>query len=405
MRARPAPRVRLVVLVTLVALVVAGCGTAGANAAGPATPSATPALKRQIVADLRSTWSGYKRAFIQGDGRVIDPTRSGVTTSEGQSYALLRAVWMDDRPEFDLVWAWTQHNLQVRGDHLFGYLWGEHPNGSWSILSTNTATDGDEDIALALIFAGHRWHDPAYLRAATAIVRDIWRTEVATVRGTPYLTAGNWAPSVRSPGIPIDPSYLAPYAYRIFAQLDPADPWMKLVTSSYQVLTACSAAQLGASQSVFLPPNWCAVQPTTGQVIGDPSMPRANTYGYDAFRVMWRVALDWQWNRSPRAHAYLERAAFLRQAWQSHHTLYAEYSHGGVPVGTAQDPTIYGGDIGDFVVTAPKGAQAIAETELLPSLRAQTGVAFWGQRDNYFEQNWVWFGLALEAGQLPNLAR
>jgi hypothetical protein len=30
---------------------------------------------------------------------------------------------------------------------------------------------------------------------------------------------------------------------------------------------------------------------------------------------------------------------------------------------------------------------------------------FWGNRYSYYEQNWLWFGLALARGQLPNLAR
>src|ERR1700674_5745842 len=46
---------------------------------------------------LAAAWSGYKDCFIQPDGRVIDFQRDQVTTSEGQSYAMLRAVWMNDR--------------------------------------------------------------------------------------------------------------------------------------------------------------------------------------------------------------------------------------------------------------------------------------------------------------------
>src|SRR5262249_47879637 len=42
-------------------------------------------------------WAGYKSRFLEG-GRVVDPRAGRRTTSEGQAYALLRAVYMDDRP-------------------------------------------------------------------------------------------------------------------------------------------------------------------------------------------------------------------------------------------------------------------------------------------------------------------
>jgi hypothetical protein len=330
--------------------------------------------------------------------------RGGVSTSEGQSYAMLRAVWMNDRPEFDLVWAWTQHNLQVRHDHLFGYLWGRRSNGVWGILSHDSATDADEDTALALLFAAHRWHVARYRREAAAVVRDIWGHEVTMVGGLPYLTAGNWAPQVVNPGPIIDPSYLAPYAYRIFARADPSHPWMRLVDTSYRVLTGCTTSSLGSSSSAGIPPNWCAVQRPTGSVTAAPQMSRPNIYGYDAFRVMWRVALDWEWNSEAKARSYLAGSDFLRRTWQHSHALAAEYHHDGIPVSNQQDPTIYAGDVGNFVVTDPRQARAIVSRKLLPVLHKSGGVWYWGQRDNYYEQNWAWFGLALAAGKLHNLS-
>ncbi len=109
---------------------------------------------------LGQTWEGYKHDFILADGRVIDYGRDRQTTSEGQSYAMLRAVWMADRPAFDRVWRWTQVHLQVRGDRLFGYLWGPD-DSQGNLLDRSAAADADEDIALALVFAGHRWHENA----------------------------------------------------------------------------------------------------------------------------------------------------------------------------------------------------------------------------------------------------
>jgi len=142
---------------------------------------------------LAAAWSGYKDRFIQPDGRVIDFQRAQVTTSEGQSYAMLRAVWMNDRPTFDLTWRWTQDNLGDPARSRIGWLWGKSPDGSWRLLDANSASDADEDIALALLFAAHQW-TPTYRPAAIALLGRIWDEDVATVAGQPYLAAGNWAP-------------------------------------------------------------------------------------------------------------------------------------------------------------------------------------------------------------------
>jgi len=358
---------------------------------------------RDIPRLLRLTWQGYKTDNIQSDGRVVDHGRAGVSTSEGQSYALLRAAWMDDRPAFARVWAWTRYNLQVRPDKLFGYLWGRRGDGRWTILDTASATDADEDIALALVFAARRWHDDTYLRQAGAIVQDIWRDEVVAVRGAPYLTAGSWAPAYTTPGPALNPSYFAPYAYRIFAGIDPTHQWPRLVDSSYRALAACSLAPLRSGGSVGLPPNWCAIRRATGTVAPITAIKRADVYGYDAFRVMWRVALDDLWNREPRAKAYLDGSAFLRRQWQRKGMLSA-YTHTGAVVGEPDAPLFYGADIGDFVVSDPTAARAITTRKLLPLFHQQDGVAYWDQRYSYYEQNWIWFGVAMVGDALPNLA-
>src|SRR5436309_898989 len=74
---------------------------------------------------LSSSWDNYKRKFINTDGRVIDYSQNNVTTSEGQGYALLRAVWSDDKMTFDTVWKWTKNTMKRPGDNLFGWRWGK----------------------------------------------------------------------------------------------------------------------------------------------------------------------------------------------------------------------------------------------------------------------------------------
>ncbi|MCP4432681.1 MAG: hypothetical protein GY806_17040, partial [Gammaproteobacteria bacterium] len=85
--------------------------------------------------DLDGLWNYYNYTYISG-GRVVSLDEGGITTSEGQSYAMLRAVWSGDRETFDSVWAWTQKNL-LRLDNLFSWKWKN------TILDKNAATDAD----------------------------------------------------------------------------------------------------------------------------------------------------------------------------------------------------------------------------------------------------------------------
>jgi endoglucanase len=366
--------------------------------APPAREVSPPVTDSGAASLLRSTWLSYTRTFIQ-DGRVIDPRSDSNTTSEGQSYALLRAVWMNDRTTFDTVWTWTRAHLWDQASRRLGWLWGA---SSGALLSHDSASDGDEDIALALVFGAHRWQDSSYMQAAQEVLDGIWSNDVATLDGTPYLVAGSWAAQGDPHGPVVDPSYFAPYAYRIFAAVDGSHPWLSLVGSSYAALNACSQAALGAARSAGLPPNWCVLERGSGRALPFGQKADGDDYGYDAFRVMWRVALDGEWFGSAAARAYLAGQSFLRTEWQQQHRLLAVYGHDGSPRSTYDDPTVYGGDAGAFI--GDRGAAAGILAKLLGSRGGGADGPHWGQPDNYYEQNWVWFGIALLTGRLTNLA-
>lgn len=66
---------------------------------GLACQSGNPdaALQEKLDAILAASWQFYKSHFIQADGRVVRPDNQNDTVSEGQAYALLRAVWSNDQ--------------------------------------------------------------------------------------------------------------------------------------------------------------------------------------------------------------------------------------------------------------------------------------------------------------------
>lgn len=382
----------------VVALIVTGV-TVYHNAS-PAGRTAT--FSRSEV--LAALWEKYTQAYIEpGSGRVLDRQQNDLTTSEGQSYAMLRAVWQDDRATFDRVWAFTQDALDRPGDHLFAWKFGQRADGSYGVLSDqggqNTASDADSDIALALTMAYGRWQDSTYLQQAKPIISDIWTKEVVQVQGKPVL-AGNDLERT-SQQVVVNPSYFSPYAYRVFARVDTGHDWDALVTSSYDIIERSLDAPLDRGTTAGLPPNWLRIDRRTGEflpLVGGLT----SDFGYDALRLPWRLALDHQWNDEPRARAVLSRMSFLGDQWRDTHRLAATYAHDGSSAAGYESPALYGGALGYFDVVNAKQEKALYDDKLGSMYNPDT--QSWRTPLSYYDDNWAWFGMALHLDALPDLA-
>jgi len=357
---------------------------------------------------LSALWSNYKKVYIQEpDGRTIDPGRNNQTTSEGQSYTMLRAVWMGDKETFDASWAWTRETLW-RNDHVFSWLFGERADGTYGVLSdeggTTSASDADVDIALSLVFAYARWQDPAYLSAASSTIVGIWNADVITIQGVPYLSADSLEKTSTNEWAAINPSYLSPAAFRIFAAIDPAHPWMEVVDSSYVILERSMSSALDKGTSTGLPPDWIRMHKKTGAIEALYTDNNTTDFGYNALRVPWRLALDWQWFHDSRDEALLKKFSFLSEQWKSKGSLAAIYTHDGLTAENAdyESSAMYGGTIGYFMVADPVLAPIVYERKLESLFNPDNNT--WQGYLSYYDDNWAWFGIALYNHLLPNIA-
>ncbi len=354
---------------------------------------------------LESVWHNYKNNFIEvGTNRTIDTSQNNITTSEGQSYTLLRAVWMDDHDTFDASWKWTKQNLQHKNDHLFSWLYGKLPNGNYGILQdrggNNSASDADTDIALALSFASKRWNDASYLTESQNIVNDIWKNEVVLINGRLYLAADNIEKDDAN-RVLINSSYLAPYAYRIFAEINPEHNWQRLVDDSYLIINDAITSPLDKTKSINIPPDWIEVDKKTGVIRAVANSNLTTNYSFDAMRLPWRLTLDWQWNKEPRAQSMLKKMNFFSKQWTQEKALYASYSHNGEVVVKSELPAIYGGTLGYFMVTDPNTAKQVYMNKLVRLFDPDTNS--WKEKMSYYDDNWAWFGVALYNQYLINL--
>ncbi|WP_242393704.1 glycosyl hydrolase family 8 [Anaeromyxobacter oryzisoli] len=328
--------------------------------------------------ELSALWSFYKYQFVE-DGRVVALDEGGITTSEGQAYAMLRAVWAGDRAALDQVWRWTREHLQVRADRLLAWKW------KGRVLDANAATDADQDAALALVLASRRFREPRYLEDALALLDDIWKREVVRAGDRWLPSAGNWAPGERYPTIHV--AYLAPYAYEVFAAVDRRHPWKALVAGSYDLLRF-----LYVERGVALPPDVVHVDPRTGAFLLERPGAAPAAFGYDAVPIFWRVALDARWFGRGERDLRARMLRFPREAWREERRVRDRYTTGGRPLSQLD---------GLPQLASVHALALVVDPDLAAEIRTERLDALWeralaGVDTPYYLQNWLWFGRALE---------
>jgi len=359
----------------------------------------TKILKVENEKDMLSeSWNTYKETFLKS-GAIYDPYTQRIT-SEGQAYFLLRAVYADDKAAFDEVWQWTQKNIQLEDNSLFAWLSTyDGEQGEAIIKDKGTATDADQDIALALLLAYKKWGDTSYLSQAKDVVNNIWEQETVEIQGKRYIVAGDWASKPNNKLFTINPSYLSPYAYRIFAEVDKNHDWLQLVDTSYELLSSCTKTTFDLEKSANIPPDWCAIN-KNGQVVKADITNGSTNYSYDAMRTLWRVALDYSWYGDERALTYLNNMPIWAQEWESNKSMYASYTHDGKALANSESLAHYGSQLSQFAITNKDIAEQIYKEKIYAQWNEG---GFWSDKNNYYDQNWAWFGTALYTNNLPNL--
>jgi hypothetical protein len=216
---------------------------------------------------IEALYNHWKTEFLSG-GRVMMPEQpEDGSTSESQGYGMLLSAAMDDRATFDAVWAETQ-------GHLTG---GGVVSWSWNRNDGTSATDGDEDVAYALVLAAKKgWGTDS---AADSLAAAIMANDVTDGRiklGSNFDVAFN-------------PSYFAPYFYRQFS-----GSWGGVISSGYGIVSSCQVAS-------GLIADWCTFDgsPTSANAVGaevcGDGMCGDTVFAYEAARAGLRMGVDACW--------------------------------------------------------------------------------------------------------------
>ncbi len=117
-------------------------------------------------------------------------------------------------------------------------------------------------------------------------------------------------------------------------------------------------------------------------------------------RLSWRLGLDWQWYKEPRAKKTLQQFSLLSKEWKTKNKLFSSYSHDGLILNNTEAPATYGGSLAYFLIHDISSAQEIYTSKIKPTTSSNTI----GQGTlSYYDNNWVWFGIGIYNQNLSNL--
>ncbi len=244
--------------------------------------------------------------LVDEDGTEKGPKK--IAVSEGQGYGMLIAVLMagaepEARENFDGLWRYARAHPSKINPRLMA--WKQVAGERTLRDDEDSATDGDLDIAQALLLADAQWGNAGpihYRDEARALIAAIMKDEINAKTWTPKL--GDWADAENAMFFTTRTSDFMPGHFRSFRQVTNDTDWSRVIESGYQLLDGLQSRF--AAKTGLLPDFAIGVD-------RDPRPPKGKHlegkhdghFSYNACRVPLRVGLDFLLHGEPRAKAVL----------------------------------------------------------------------------------------------------
>jgi endo-1,4-beta-D-glucanase Y len=377
-----------------------GGGVGGGGASGGGVIKGQGACQMPATAsfaDAQRHYEDWKKDLLTADGaggflRVKRPnsgSQPNTSNSEGTAYGMEIALYMGDQETFDKLWQYEQLHRGKNG--LMD--WEIAPDGG--VLSTGGASDGDEDMAFALVMADKKWGgkgslSDTYANHAKKLIDLIWQYEVDHQRNDVLMPGDQFGV-----GEVINISYFAPAYYRIFGQMTgKTAEWNRTVKTSYDVLEA-TLNQANKNAQNGLVPAWST---PAGTPMAPSGTSQPTHHQLDSCRTPFRLAQDYCWFGEPRALAYLQKISGF----------YAGIGATQLVDGYNLDGSVFPGatlHLAAFVAGAGVGAMASSEHT---QLRDDAYVALAGWQSLlggslYYNESWSMLSLLMMSGHFEDL--
>jgi len=231
---------------------------------------------------IQSAYNRWKSSYLKtcnGMYRVcIDDTTK--TISEGMGYGMLLSAYFGEKGVFDSLFAFYKSKRTSKAHNLMA--WEVTCTG---IADSGSATDGDIDVAFALIVAHSQWKEDYLIEADSilTILKDNYFVDTCDGGGIYVMKpGGHWG------GCDVtDISYYTPAYFRVFAEKTEDPFWDTVAEDAYTILYN------SANDITGLVPDWQSYDGVPG---GTSNWEWIDYYRYDACRTPWRMALDYLWN-------------------------------------------------------------------------------------------------------------
>jgi len=309
--------------------------------------------------ELLAEYNSWKNQYVVSSGcpagalRVRrDSTSQDDTVSEGIGYGMLLSFYFNDKTTFDGLYKYalahmtdrglmhwrvradgvnisefnipTPHEIPWTNTNTGGPIVTQSttPSGTgWVKMAENgrkltSATDADEDMALALCMAAKVWGSSAnfnYLTEAKKMISNIMTYDMHPGWGNPvnayspalgagYYTGGTWGGINPGEKPGWNPSYYTPAYYPIFYEVSGDSSWLQLTNTMWQHMDIVGQANNGTG----LFPDWCDTstlicKPTYGCSDILPYKTQSYNFYYDSVRVPWRMAVAASWFNDQKA--------------------------------------------------------------------------------------------------------
>jgi len=261
---------------------------------------------------LRSTGDGQRYVFCNAEKSFTFKNTQSV--SEGHGYGMLAAVLMagadpEAHADFDGLYRFFRAHPAENNRDLMAWRQVSGPHSKHlteDAEGRSSATDGDLDIACALLMADRQWGSQGeidYRREALKVLATIRSAETDSQRHT--LKLGSWVDAESPQRGGLRPSDFMPAHLKAFATASGEAAWTQITDVTYRILGELSAAY---SPQTGLVPDF--VQYKHGVYRPAPSRylegRNDGCYSYNACRAPWRVGTDYLLSGDKRALALLK---------------------------------------------------------------------------------------------------
>jgi endo-1,4-beta-D-glucanase Y len=276
-------------------------------------PSGSQASLDATTARAYDTWKskyvkkGCGGYYVRSGGGTGSDV--GDEVSEGHGYGMvITAIMAGHDPDAKKIFdgMYTFFKKFPTGTHANLMAWTVDVAHGCKVPSapSDSATDGDLDVAFGLLLADKQWPGSGYLAKAKSVIADIKDGDMNPSTHQP--TLGDWVDSSSAEYNATRPSDFMLDHFRAFGDATGDTFWTKSVDSVYSLI---GTIQTKYSPSTGLLPDFVVKtnaqpKPASANFLEGPA---DGQYNYNSCRVPWRIATDYVVSGDSRAKAALQK--------------------------------------------------------------------------------------------------